>query len=194
MKKLFPWMILLAIGCGFLTGRLEEVNKSVLTGTSQAIQLLIGLMGGICFWNGIMTIAKDAGLTKKLANLFSPLLRLLFHGINKGDQVLENISMNITANLMGLGNAATPSGIQAMKLLQQANPDKKTASQNMILFVVMNTAAIQLIPTTIAVLRSSHGAANPFDLIPATLLCSITSLFGAILMAKLLGRRKRHAD
>ena len=87
MKKLFPWMILLAIGCGFLTGRLEEVNKSVLTGTSQAIQLLIGLMGGICFWNGIMTIAKDAGLTKKLANLFSPLLRLLFHGINKGDQV-----------------------------------------------------------------------------------------------------------
>ena len=98
------------------------------------------------------------------------------------------------ANILGLGNAATPLGLKAMETLQNENKNKDELSNSMIMLIVLNTASIQLIPTTIAVLRSTHGAENPFDLIPATLLCSITSLSGAILMAKLLGRRKRHED
>lgn len=194
MKKIFPAMILLSVIIGIITGRIGDVTNAVIEGADKGIQLVIGLAGGICFWSGIMNVAKKSGLTKSIAKLLSPILCKLFHGIKKEDKALEHISMNITSNMMGLGNAATPSGIQAMKALNRNNPNPKRSTDNMILFVVINTAAIQIIPTTVATLRMTHGSQNPFEIIPATLLTSIAGLCGAIIMAKILSRRKGNED
>ena len=142
-----------------------------------------------------MNVAKKSGLAEQIARFMQPLLRRLFRGVQKGDAVLESVSMNLVANLLGLGNAATPLGLRAMQQFQAANPNPSAASHNMIVFVVLNTAAMQLIPTTVATLRMSYGSAHPFEIIPATLLSSACSLTAALLAVKLMGwRDARHAD
>ena len=134
-----------------------------------------------------MRVAEKSGLTEVIRRLLSPVTKLLFRGKTHA-RAMRAICMNMTANLLGLGNAATPLGITAMKELNRENPEPGTASADMVTFVVLNTASIQLIPTTIAALRLSHGAAFPMDILPAVLVSSLLSVSSALLMAKVLGR------
>lgn len=188
MKWIFTFMAVLACVFGIATGRMQAVSTSALSGVEQGVKLTITLGGAICFWSGIMNVAKKAGLTKKIAKFFSPILRRLFRNIKPGDSLIETISMNVSANLLGLGNAATPMGIQAMLKMQANNPDKSRATHNMILFVVINTASLQIIPTTVAMVRLSAGSNNPMEILTPMLCTSLCSLVTVIVFAKIFAR------
>lgn len=190
MNYIWAGIILVSIFCGMATGRISQVSQAMFTGAQDAVTLVISLLGAMCLWSGIMRIADQGGVTNGLARLFSPLLKKLFPGLPKDSKAARAISMNLSANLLGMGNAATPLGIVAMQELAKSNPSTDTADNRMITFVVMNTASLQLIPSTIAVIRANYGCEAPFDIIPAIIVSSLCALTVGIIMAKLLERRK----
>lgn len=184
MKWVFAGLIFLSVAFGVLTGHIEQVSNAAISEGSKAVNLVISLLGAICLWDGLMAVAEKSGLTRIIAKILSPITKILFKGLDKNSKALKVISMNITANLLGLGNAATPLGIQAMQELEKENKVKGSASNHMITLVVLNTASIQLIPTTIAMLRYNTGAKNPMDVLPAILLTSLASVTVGLLMVK----------
>lgn len=187
MKWIFACMIIISTLFGALNGRIGDVSNALIQGSGNAVTLVISLMGAMCLWSGVMKVADEAGLTDMVAKLLSPITKRLFRGLDTDSPAMKAISMNITANLLGLGNAATPLGIEAMRRMAEDENIKDTASNNMVTFVVLNTASIQLIPTTISVLRLNHGAAAPMDILPAILLSSVVSLSFGVMISKLLG-------
>lgn len=190
MNYIWAGMMILSILFGILNGRMGEVSQAVMEGGSNAIQLMLVLLGAMCLWSGLMRIAEKGGLTSIISRILSPITKWIFRGMDPKSSAGKAISMNMTANLLGLGNAATPLGLHAMKEMQKNNPEKQRATNWMVLFVVLNTASIQLIPTTIAVIRGKYGAQTPMDILPAVWLTSLTGLVVGILVAKLLQRKK----
>lgn len=189
MNYIWTGLMLVSILCGFATNRTAEVTAAMFSGANDAVTLVIALLGSMCLWSGIMGVAERAGATKFLARVFSPLLRLLFPTLPADSPAARAISMNISANLLGMGNAATPLGITAMKELAKDSPVKGVADNRMITFVVMNTASLQIIPSTIAVIRSNYGCQTPFDIIVPIILSSIAALTVGMIMVKMLERR-----
>lgn len=177
-------IVLVSIICAVITGKINELSNSIVDGASSAISLVISLCGMMCFFSGLMNIADKSGITKVLSRFFSPMLSKLFPECKKDSPAFKAICMNITANLLGLGNAATPFGIKAMKLLNEENPNPSLASNSMVTFVVMNTASIQLIPTMMCAMRSKYGAHDPFDVLPAIWISSACALAVGIFAAK----------
>lgn len=186
MKFIFAFSVIISIIFGFFTNKTQEVTKALMTQSQNAVELSITLMGAMAFWGGIMKIAEKSGFTDVVAKLFRPLAKRLFKGLNLEGKAFKAIVMNLTANLLGLGNAATPLGIQAVKELAREEKSNGFATENMVIFIVMNTASIQLLPITVATLRLAHGAKNPFDILPAVLISSFCSAAVGILMAKAL--------
>lgn len=170
---------------GILNGKLGEVSSAALEECSSAVTLSLELLGMLCFWSGLMEAAKRSGLTKALCRCLRPLLALVFPSLKNEGEALGAISMNVTANLLGLGNAATPLGLKAMNELKKLGGGGGSATKEMVCFVVMNTASLQLLPTTVAVLRMKAGAADPLDILPAVWFVSACSLFVGLAMAKL---------
>jgi len=167
------------------------VSDAALRECANAVTLAISLAGVICLWSGIMRVAQSSGLTEVLAKAFTPLLKRLFNGIDEKGKALQYIVLNLTANLLGLGNASTPFGIAAMKELEKESGKGERASDNMVLFVVMNTASLQIIPTTVAALRLKNGSSAPMEILPAVWLVSAVTLTVTIIVAKTLsGMRK----
>lgn len=189
MNYLWPTLILLSIVYAFLTQNTTAVSDAVFSSLENAVTLTLKMLGMLCFWSGMMQLAEKSGLTEKIARALSPFLRRLFPEIKNDKEVQSAISMNITANLFGIGNAATPLGIEAMKRLKKHAPASDTASNAMVLFVVLNTASIKLIPTTVAMLRHDAGSGAPMEILPVSLLVSFASCTAAIVAAKLLERR-----
>lgn len=187
LNGLWVGIMLLSLVAGAATGRLEQVTNALLAGGGEAIQLSLTLGGAMCLWGGLMRVAEKGGLTTLLARAMAPLLRLLFPKLDPAGPACRAILMNMAANLLGLGNAATPFGLKAMAELEKANPEPGTASNHMVVFVVLNTASIQLIPTTVATLRLRYGAAAPLDILPAVWLTSFASAAAAVTAAKILG-------
>jgi len=187
----YIWVGLMAFAfiAAIFQGNMQQLSNSVIQGGVDAVQLCIKLMGSICLWGGLMRIAQQSGLTNVISRLLSPLLRIAFPDIKTSSPEAGAISMNITANLLGLGNAATPLGLEAMKHLQARNPDNKTATNEMITFVVLNSAALHLIPSTVALLRQQFGAQNPLDIMPAAWLSSVAALTVGITLTKIFKRR-----
>lgn len=188
MNYVFPVLIIFSFICAALTGRMNDLSVSVIEGGTNAVELLIRLVSMLCLWGGIMEIADRSGVTKGISKLLSPVIKLIFPRIRKEKGVLEAISMNITANILGLGNAATPLGLEAMRRLQSVNPDISKASDEMVVFVVMNTAAMHIIPTTVATLRGQYGSESPMSILPAAFLTSFCALLAAVVSAKLGNR------
>lgn len=190
MKWIFTVLITLSILFGILNGRMNDVSNSAISECINAVDLSITLAGSICLWSGLMRVAQKSGLTKIIAKLLSPITNLVFKGLDKSSYALELICMNITANLLGLGNAATPLGIAAITELNKDIPPNKKgiASNHMIMLVVMNTASIQLIPTTVATLRIKYGSSTPLDILPAVWITSIISLCVGLIMAAFLNK------
>ncbi|CAB1244264.1 Spore maturation protein A [Ruminococcaceae bacterium BL-6] len=190
MNYIWAGMILFSFVCALLTGRMGELSDAVLSGAASAVQLTIALLGMMCVWTGLMKVADAGGLTALLSRLFHPLMRRLFPRYDKDSPASRAICMNVTANLLGLGNAATPFGIAAMKEMSRENGGLKSADNSMVMFVVLNTASIQLIPTFMGTLRAQYGSPAPFDIVPAVWLASVLSLTVGIIAAKLLERWK----
>lgn len=194
MNYIWAGMMILAFLSAAWKGNMQALSNAIMAGASDAVSLCIKLLGALCLWGGLMEIAKASGLTKAVSRLMSPLLRLLFPHLKKDSPAMNAISMNITANLLGLGNAATPLGLTAMRSLQQENPNPAAATDEMVNFVVLNTAALHLVPTTIALLRQEYGAAVPMDIMPAAWLTSAAALCVGLTMAWLLrGKRKKQS-
>lgn len=193
MKWVWSGMVLLSVVVGLATGRIGAVSQAAIKGAQDAVLLCITLLGVICLWNGLMKIAERAGVTRVLARLFLPLTRRLFPDLPAHGAGMQAVCMNMTANLLGLGNAATPLGLRAMREMAAAAPRKGTATNSMAMFVVINTAALQLIPTTTAAIRIRFGSANPFDILPCTWVSALASLAVGIGLAYVLaGKEKRH--
>lgn len=192
MNFIWAGIMLLSILLGILTGRSAEVSSAVFEGAKNAIELCLTLLASMCLWSGLMRIAEKAGITRVMGRIFRPFLRLLFPGLEPSSKAGSAISMNVAANVLGLGNAATPLGIKAMKELHKFSSDPAAATNNMIMFVVINTASVQILPTTIAAMRAQYGAASPMDIMPAVLLASAVSLAAGIIAVRILSlRRKR---
>ncbi len=171
-------------------GTLDKVCESALGSCDDILQLSLTLCAVMAFWGGIMNIAHKAKLTDKIAYLLSPVIRLLFRGVERGSRAYNAISMNITANLLGLGNAATPLGIEAVKALDD---NSRHSRRNISMLVVINTASIQLIPATVAAIRLSHGSQHPYEIIPAVLLTSLVSVMaGCVMTCIMYPGEKRH--
>ena len=192
MNYVFPIMLIFSFIASIATGSMSELSAAVIDGAQQAVELLLRLVSMLCLWGGIMEIADEAGVTERISKLLSPIIGLIFPRIRKEKYILEAISMNITANVLGLGNAATPLGLEAMRRLQGVNEKKDTASDEMVVFVVMNTAAMHIIPTTVATLRGQYGSVSPMSIMPASILTSFCALSAAVLVAK-IGNRIRSA-
>ena len=164
-----------ALLCGFLKGDMTAVSVASLEGCNKAVELVIYLSGSMCLWGGLMKICEKAGITAVIARMLSPVTRLLFRDAAHCPEVMNAVTMNLTANLLGLGNAATPPAAR-----------KKCIS----MLVVLNTASIQLIPSTIAAMRLEHGAVSPFDVTPAIIFSSLISVTAGCLMVYALNLRK----
>ncbi len=197
MNYVFPIMLVLSFICAAVTGQMKELSASVIEGGTNAVNLLMRLVSMLCLWGGIMEIADRAGVTRAVSKVLNPVIKLIFPRLKREKAALEAISMNITANILGLGNAATPLGLEAMRRLQQINPDTSVASDEMVVFVVMNTAAMHIIPTTVATLRGQYGSQSPMSILPASFLTSLCALTVAVAAAKignLIYRKYRDGD
>lgn len=186
MNYVWAIMIVLSFILAFVTGRTGELSSAVIDGATEAFELLISIAGILCFWSGMMEIAKRSGLTDILARIFSPVLRLLFRDVKKDSDALRFMSLNISANLLGLGNAATPFGIKAMHELKKTSEKDSAATDSMVLFVVLNTASLQLFPTTVAAYRARYGSKSAFEIMPAVWITSALALIVGITVAKTL--------
>lgn len=188
MNYIWSAIIIFSLISAIYFGKLDELSSGIITSGNSAVSLCITLLGSFCLWNGIMSIAEKSKLTKYLSDLMSPFLRKLFKGMNKDDAALLPISLNITSNMLGLSNAATPMGIEAMRRLAEKNSGKSTPSNNMVLFVVMNSAALRIIPTTVANLRASRGSAKPLEILLPSIISSVCALTVGIVMTKITER------
>ena len=190
MNKVWPVLIIFSFIASIINGNMSALSLSVIEGGQNAVELLLKLVSMLCLWGGIMEIADKSGITRALSGLMSPIIKLIFPRLKNEPYVREAISMNITANVLGLGNAATPLGLEAMRRLKTVSPYDDTASDEMVVFVVMNTAAMHIIPTTVATLRGQYGSQNPMEIMPASILTSFCALAVAVTVAKLFNRRK----
>lgn len=191
MGYIWGGMIITAFFFSLLTGDIEAVAQSALKGAENAVEMSMGLLGMMCFWSGLLEIAKRSGLTEKLATYIRPLTKLLFPKLTPDSPAVTAMVMNMTANFLGLSNAATPLGLAAMAELDKINPKKEEASDEMCMFVVINTASITLIPTTLITLRAAAGSSDPFGIIVPVWICSILALTMGVTAAKILSKRNR---
>lgn len=180
---IFALLIIGSFIASVITGSTRELTDAVLSEPVNAVELCIYLCGGMCFWGGLMRVAEKSGLTEKLAAVFAVLIGGLFKGIDKQGRAFKAICMNITANLLGLGNAATPFGIEAMKALAEEEKAGDTATPSMIIFTVINTASLTLIPSTALSLRMKYGSADPLEIVPAVWITSAAALLVSVTAA-----------
>ena len=189
MTWIWTGMVALSLACGALTGNLGALGGAALEGARSAVELCVSMAGVMCLWTGVMEVLKRSGATALLARAFHPLLRRLFPRASRDAETLAALSANLSANLLGLGNAATPLGIRAARAMARGSGG--TASDELCLFVVLNTASIQLRPTTVAGVRAALGAGDPFDILPAVWLASLGSVLAGVAAARLLARVRR---
>lgn len=177
MNYIWLFLIVSSVVVGLFYGKMKEVSDAILTASSTAVTVSLGLIGIMSLWLGLMHIAQKAGLLQQIAKVLSPVLRLIFPDVPKDSSVQADIAMNITANALGLGNAATPIGIKAMEGLQQLNKNpKKTASDAMCTFLTINTAGVQILPISVMAILMSLGAVNASDIILPTFLTTAGAL------------------
>ena len=186
MAWLWTGMVLISLIFGALTGNLSSLSAAALEGAQSAVELCFTMCGVMCLWTGVMELMDQCALTDKIAALFRPLLRRLLPQASRDSETLAAVSANLSADLLGLGNAATPLGIRAARRMSRGCGG--VASDELCLLVVLNTASIQLLPTTLAGVRASLGAADPFDILPCVWLVSLLSVLAGLLAAKVLAR------
>ncbi len=189
LNKIWPCFIIVSFVFAIITGRIQDFNNSIFESATQTVDLTIKLFGTMCLWNGLMKIVQETSLIIRLSNLIRPLMRFLFPKMNEKDKEYKEITLNIIANLLGIGNAATPLGLKAMKTMQEKNTKKDTVTDSMAMFIVLNTASLQIIPTTVIAVRASMGSENPAQIIlPVWIVTIITDITG-IVASKILMKK-----
>lgn len=188
------WSVLIISGIlySFFIGKIDAINAEILTSAKSSIDMIIKLLPIMAIWLGIMEIAKKSGLLKKFSTFISPLLSKLFPDIPKNHESLGYIASNMVANMVGLGNAATPFGLKAMESLQELNEKKDIASRSMITFLVLNTGGLTIIPTTVISLRLMHGSTNPTEILVPCIIATFFSTACGLILDRILARRHKN--
>ena len=194
LNYIWPIFIIVSIAYGIFSGNLDALNSSIFKGAEDAVTTCLTLLGAVCLWNGLMGIAEKTSFINVIKKLISPLVRFLFPELKDDEKITQEISMNMIANILGMGNAATPLGLRAISSMQKRNKNKKELSNSMMMLIVLNTASIQLIPTTVIALRSSLGSENPTSIIVpvwiATAVAAVTGVIATKVIIKLTDRDK----
>lgn len=186
MTIIWTGMVALSVLCGIATGRWTQVAAAAVEGTQAAVELCLSIAGMLCLWTGVMEVMRRSGLAEGLSKLLRPVLKRLYPSVSRDKEIMDSISANVSANLLGLGNAATPLGLEAARRMSRKSPG--VASDALCMLVVCNTASIQLIPTTVATVRAAAGSQTPFDILPATWLASLLSVSVGVVACKLCAR------
>ncbi|WP_219836491.1 nucleoside recognition domain-containing protein [Paenibacillus sp. R14(2021)] len=176
------WLFFIAVSfaAAIMNGRMEALTEAAFEGAKSGVTVSFGLISVMVFWLGLMRIAEDAGILRKVAVLLQPVVRFLFPDVPKGHPALGYIMSNMSANILGLGNAATPMGIKAMQELQKLNPEKETASAAMCTLLALNTSSITLVPTTLIAIRMTYSSAHPAEIVGTTLAATLVATVAAI--------------
>ena len=187
MNYIFAAMLLIASAWGIFSGNGGEVSSAILQSGISTAELMMKVAGGMVLWSGIMAIAEKSGLTDMIAKIIRPLLRLIMPELEKGSDAEKYVCMNISANILGLGNAATPPGLKAMRAMAKQNriSDGKPSNE-MVTFAVLNTASVQLIPATVMTLRSAADSSDPGGILPCVWISSVCALTAGLLMCRAL--------
>jgi len=178
LNKIWPAFLIISFIYAILNGNIEEFNNSIFTSCAQTVDLILKLFGTMCLWNGLMKIVQETSLMK-----------ILFPKMKKEDKEYKEITINIIANLLGIGNAATPLGLKAMQTMQEKNPQKDKITDSMAMFIVLNTASIQLIPSTVIAVRASLGSVNPSQIIVPVWIATIAADVAGIVASKILMKK-----
>lgn len=186
LNKIWPFFIIFSFIYAIYSGNIFNINNAIFESAEQTVNLCLTMFGTLCLWNGIMKIAIKTSLTQKLTKLLKPIIYFIFPEIKNDKKISNEISMNMVANILGLGNAATPLGLKAMDSMQKENKDKSKLSNSMAMFILVNTASLQIIPTTVISIRSSLGSENPTKIILAVWIATIAAFATAIITGKLL--------
>jgi len=186
LNKIWPAFIIVSFIYSIYSGNIFNINNTIFDSAEQTVELCLTFLGTICLWNGIMKIAIKTSLIEKLTHILKPIISFIFPEIKNNKKICKEISMNMAANILGLGNASTPLGLKAMASMQQENKDKSTLSNPMAMFILVNTASLQIIPTTVIAIRSSLGSGNPTKIIFAVWVATISAFTTAIVAGKLL--------
>lgn len=190
MNKLWALFIIIGVVFAFFTGNIEVINKEIIEYPKEIFDIFLSMLPLMVIWSGIMNIAKDAGLLKKISKLMQPLFRIIFPEIPKDHESLDYIASNLTINMLGIHNASTPFGLKAMKSLNELNKEKDTATRSMITFLVLNTSGVTLVATDILAIRSMYNALNPADILTVTVLGTIITTVVALILDKIFYKLK----
>lgn len=188
MSKLWSVMILFSVLYALITGNNNGIINSVTTGATNAVENILAFVGMLCFWNGIFNILKSTSLINKLSKLITPIARKLFRQDEVDEEILESIALNVTADALGAGNAATIYSVDAIKKMQVRNKNKEKLNDSMGIFVLLNTASIQIIPTTMISLRTVYGSENPLAIVVPVWIVTVVALMAGLLAMKILNK------
>ena len=188
LNLVWPIFIIISFSYAIFSGNLQNLNSSIFDSVESAVNLSITMLGTMCLWSGIINVAANTKIMKGMNKLLKLIVKFLFPEIRENKKAQNEISMNMVANILGLGNAATPLGLKAMETLQEENKNKQELSNSMIMLIVINTASIQIIPTTIIAIRSSLGAENPTSIIVPVWIATICAAIVGVTVTKLLIR------
>lgn len=191
MNKIWPWIMIISLIIGIFNGKVQEMTTTLFESAEASIETCLNILGIISLWSGLMNIAEKSGLIQKAQKLVYPVIKILFPEVPKNSPAIGNIAMNMTANIIGLGNVATPVGLKAMEELQSINPQKDTLSKAMMMLLVLNMSSIQLIPTTVIALRASFGSENPAEIVIPVIIASFTAVFVGIIIVKIMYLKNR---
>ena len=189
LNIIWPVFIIISFIYALISGNIEQTSNGIFESSASAVELTLTFFGTICLWNGIINIAKETSLMSKLTKILQPVIRFLFPELKNNEQAKEEITMNIVANLLGLGNAATPLGLKAMETMQKENQKKDTLSNSMAMFIVLNTASLQIIPTNVIAIRNSLGSEAPSGIILQVWVATIVAAFVGVTATKILMKK-----
>lgn len=191
MNTIWAYMLLISFVFYIVTGKVAQVVDVLFTSTENTVTLFLELTGMICMWSGFIKIAEKSGMIEKVSKFINPLIRIIFPELKNDKEISGHIAINMTANMIGLGNVATPMGLKAMAKLQEKNENKNKLSKTMLTFVILNTASIQLIPTSVIAIRTAANSLEPTDIVLPTIIASVASVIIGILIVKILYRGKK---
>lgn len=192
INKIWCFFIIISIIFSVINGRLDELNQCVFSAIDDTTQMVINMFGSICFWCGIMGIISETSLQEKLKKIILPMNKKIFKNLDEKSVAYEHISVNMVTNMLGIGNAATPAGLKAVDELEKKNPYQDKLSDDMLMFIAINTASLQIIPTNVIAIRSSLNSQNPSGIILGVWFSSVLTFVSIICIVKLYLKLRRN--